>query len=191
MKTIRLFGELGKQFGEVHKFEVRSAAEAVRALAVNFPGFEKQLRAEGAAYQVLVDQSDIDETELAYPVSQEIQIIPVIHGAGGSPAGKIIIGAALIVGSMFVAGATFGGAATLSAFMYNAGVALVVSGVAQALTPVPKAPEPFERPDNKPSYFFSGPVNTTAQGQGVPIGYGRLLVGGAVISAGVVAEEFA
>ena len=39
------------------------------------------------------------------------------------------------------------------------------------------------------SYTFSGPVNTTAQGQPVPVGYGRLIVGGAVISAGITTEE--
>lgn len=44
-------------------------------------------------------------------------------------------------------------------------------------------------PDNKPSYAFGGPVNTTAQGNPVPIGYGQREIGGAVISAGIYTED--
>lgn len=191
MKTIRLFGELAKRFGSTHEFDVKTPAEAVRALCVNFAGFEKTLSADGAVYRVLVDKAEISEAELGYPLSRDIQIIPVIHGAGGSPAGKIIIGATLIVASVFVAGATFGGAAGLSTFMMSVGISLTMSGVGQMLTPVPKAPEPNERPENKPSYYFNGPVNSTMQGHPVPVGYGRLIVGGSVISAGIAAEEIA
>ncbi len=54
---------------------------------------------------------------------------------------------------------------------------------------MPKAQDPAEKPDNQPSYVFNGPVNTTAQGQPVPIGYGRLIVGGAVISAGISIDD--
>jgi predicted phage tail protein len=37
----------------------------------------------------------------------------------------------------------------------------------------------------------NGSVNTSAQGYPVPVGYGRMIVGSAVISAGIVAEELA
>ena len=57
--------------------------------------------------------------------------------------------------------------------------------------PTPKATEPSERPENKPSYSFNGAVNTTAQGHPVPVGYGRLIVGSAVISAGIDVDEIA
>ena len=43
---------------------------------------------------------------------------------------------------------------------------------------------------NTPSYLFNGAVNTTAQGHPVPIGYGRLIVGSAVISASIVTTEY-
>jgi predicted phage tail protein len=44
-------------------------------------------------------------------------------------------------------------------------------------------------PENKPSFLFDGPVNTIAQGHPVPVGYGEMYVGSAVISAGIVTEE--
>ena len=46
-----------------------------------------------------------------------------------------------------------------------------------------------EKPENTPSTYFDGAVNTTAQGHPVPIGYGKLIVGSAVISAGLTVEE--
>jgi len=39
------------------------------------------------------------------------------------------------------------------------------------------------------SYVFNGAVNTTAQGHPVPVGYGRMIVGSAVISAGIDVDE--
>lgn len=46
-----------------------------------------------------------------------------------------------------------------------------------------------ESPDNKPSYAFGGPVNSIAQGNPVPLGYGKRRIGGALISAGIHAED--
>jgi predicted phage tail protein len=34
-----------------------------------------------------------------------------------------------------------------------------------------------ERPENKPSFLFDGPVNTITQGHPVPVGYGKAFVG--------------
>lgn len=42
---------------------------------------------------------------------------------------------------------------------------------------------------NSASYNFSGAVNTTIQGSAVPVMYGRMFVGSAVIAAGIVAED--
>ena len=54
-------------------------------------------------------------------------------------------------------------------------------------------PEPTivdtEQVENKPSYLFDGAVNTTRQGNAVPVGYGRLRVGSQVISAGLTAQN--
>ncbi len=189
MKTVRLFGQLGKKFGRVHRFDVKSPAEAVRALCANFPQFASHVKSSdrrGYAYRVSVDRRDIDAAELNYPLSREIHISPILQGAGTST-GKIIAGGLLIAAGLAIN--LIPGAQPFGAAFIAIGVGFIVGGVAQALTPVPKAQDPAEKPDNQPSYVFNGPVNTTAQGQPVPIGYGRLIVGGAVISAGISIDD--
>ena len=66
---------------------------------------------------------------------------------------------------------------------------ILLGELGRSFAPTPKATEPSERPENKPSYSFNGAVNTTAQGHPVPVGYGRLIVGSAVISAGIDVDE--
>ena len=58
-------------------------------------------------------------------------------------------------------------------------VAVATGLIMQALF---KPPKPQEQKQTR-SYLFSGPVNTVAQGIPIPLGYGRLRVGSAVISA--------
>jgi predicted phage tail protein len=65
----------------------------------------------------------------------------------------------------------------------------VLGGVAQMLSPQQKGLSSKDSPDNGASYNFNGPVNTQAQGNPVPLLYGRMIVGSAVISAGIYAED--
>lgn len=194
MKTIILNGQLGKLFGRRHRLDVATAAEAVRALCANFPGFERHMiETKCLGYRVKLHDAPLqDPKELHHPVGgNTITITPVVSGAGRG-LGQILLGAALIAVS-FIPGlnvAVWAGASTtFAAIAFNVGFSLVLGGVAQMLSPAPKTGQPNERPDNKPSDIFNGPVNTTAQGQPVPVGYGRLIVGGAVISGGLSTEE--
>jgi predicted phage tail protein len=188
MRTIRLYGELGETYGRVHRFKVKSPAEALRALVANFPGFEKDMiesKSKGIGFRVKNGTRHLeDETEVHDPASGEIHITPVVFGAGGG-FGKILIGAALIAAAVFVPFL----APVVAQAALGVGLSLVLGGVSQLLSPQPKAQAPPERPENTPSYVFNGPVNTTAQGQAVPIGYGKLIVGGAVLSAGISTEQ--
>jgi len=89
----------------------------------------------------------------------------------------------------------FGPAGSLTATIGNSlirsiGSNLLFSGVSQALTSTPKQ-QSVEAPSNKPSYAFDGAVNTAAQGNPVPVCYGRLIVGSQVISAGLTVEQIA
>ena len=197
MKTIILLGELGRQFGRRHRLDVASAAEAVRALCANFADFARVLsssRERGVGYRVLADRAPaIDLGQLHHPVSQTIHIVPVISGAGGG-VGQILLGAAIIGAAFMTGGASLsatGALVTTAAgqIAVGIGVSLALGGIIQMLSPAPKAQTPTERPENKPSYIFDGPVNTTAQGHPVPVGYGRMIVGSSVISAGLYAEE--
>jgi predicted phage tail protein len=192
MKKIQLLGELGKKFGKSFSMDVRNPAEAVRALCTNFPEFRKHLidsEKRGVAYKVLVGKDLQSVEDLHNPAGkQTIKFVPVLQGAGGGVVGVIagvVLIAAAVVGNVFFPGNP------ISPYLISAGVAMIIGGVVQMLTPMPNlnADTSNNQPDNKPSYAFNGAVNTTAQGYPVPVGYGRMIVGSAVISAGIVAEE--
>jgi predicted phage tail protein len=189
MRTILLLGELGKHFGKKFEMDVKNPAEAVRALCANFPGFRTYVLESGKRnvfYKVLVGKQAQTPDELHNPCGKSvIKIVPVIGGAGGraNPI-TFIVAATLIAIAVFVPG-------PWSPYLMNAGIAMAIGGVVQMLTPLPKTPNQEDRPDNKPSYIFNGAVNTTAQGYPVPVGYGRMIVGSAVISAGITVDELA
>ena len=68
--------------------------------------------------------------------------------------------------------------------LMSLGISLVLGGVAQLLAPHPKTPK-----STQASYEFGGPVNTLAAGMPVPICYGNLIVGGAIVSGGVYTDQ--
>lgn len=188
MRVVRLNGELGKKYGRVHKLDIRTPAEAVRALCANYPDFYADLIAsseKGVAYKCIVDKEQIGEDMLNYPMSRSFSITPVVTGAG--KIGKIILGVALIVAGLTlkIPTLTVNGVALFSATtVVMLGVALTLGGIAQLLAPVPKN-EDGKKQDNG---IFDGPVNVTAQGAPIPIGYGRLIVGSVVASAGITVQ---
>lgn len=199
MKQIILYGHLAKKFGRHHRFDVRTPAEAMRALQVNFPGFREHVMAHNEpGYHVRVGKDYRNEEGLLYPADGVIKVIPAVAGASG--AGMVILGAALMVmtgGAAIAALSSFaigtgsaGVIGAVSAFtaasgmIGSLGLAMVLGGVSQMLFQPPKA-QSVERPENKPSYSFNGPVNTTVQGNPVPVCYGRLIVGSQVVSAGI------
>lgn len=193
LRTIRIYGRLAK-FLKRRKFEaeVSSAAEAVRFLLANFPQLEQHMADQH--YRVSVGSYDLTEQELGDPSGeQEIKIVPVVTGAG--TVGRIIAGVALVALSLlFAPGAALaGGLFTLGptavSIGVGIGVSLVLGGVAQLLTPVPRTVGLGSTSDTvkdpRKSYSFSGIQNTSRQGLPVPIVYGETLVGSVVISAGI------
>lgn len=191
LRTIRLYGKLGTRFGRVHRLAVLSPAEAVRALRVLLPGFERELmtgKDRGVAYAFLAGKRHLKTDQLHQPVGDDdIRIAPVIQGAKSGGVFSAILGAVVIAVS--AVGSYFAPGNPLSAYGYQFGAALILGGVAQMLSPQQKGLATKDSPDNGASYNFNGPVNTTAQGNPVPVLYGRMIVGSAVISAGIYAED--
>lgn len=200
LREIRLYGELGRRFGRVHRLAVASVGEAVRALTANFPGFEQAFIDHKPGFRVWSGPTRIgqpDDINLPSGGRDIIRIAPVTAGAGGNGIGAILLGVALIAAAFISGGATIAATGFLTGgitttFWGNValsiGAGLVIGGVSQMLAPQPKL-DAGSGDENKPSYAFNGAVNTTAQGHPVPIGYGRLIVGSAVISAGLTAED--
>jgi predicted phage tail protein len=70
-----------------------------------------------------------------------------------------------------------------------AGASMALGGVVQMLSPQAGGLRMRQGAENKPSYAFGGPVNTTAQGNPVGVLYGTREIGGAIISAGIYTED--
>lgn len=191
MMTILLYGVLGRQFGKIHRFAVRSPAEAIRALSVNFPGFRRAL-IDGGAYRVLRGGRaalGVDDLRAPQSARESLRIVPVVQGARGL--GQILLGAALFmaigpVGEFMAFNMEAGAVMTsfVTGGMKAIGVSLMLSGVSSMLFS-PVKTQSTERPENQPSYAFDGAVNTSTQGNPVPVCYGRAVVGSQVISAGL------
>ena len=185
LRKVVLYGAMGRQFGRVHHFDIGTPAEAIRALRGNFGAkFDRYLfRNRDSAFRVLLDDEPADAERLQQPVGKEtIRIVPLIYGAK-SAIGQVIIGAILIA-LVFVPGMQWA-----APYLIPMGVGLIMGGVSQMLFSPPTLDDSYEPVTNRPSFAFSGPVNTTAQGNCVAVGYGRLIVGSQVVSAGFFCED--
>lgn len=90
-----------------------------------------------------------------------------------------------VIGVVLIAAGIFFG----QPMLIQAGIALTAGGVIQMLSPQAKGLKTSAAPENQPSYAFGSAKNTTASGNPVPICYGRRRWGGAIISAGIYAED--
>lgn len=176
-------------------------------------------RAEkGIGYEVLIgDQGIKQEEELGYPapVRDDFTFIPMIEGGKSRGFGMFLIGAALFVASgglsavttaaKLTAGSagaipgqtalqTFSKYAATEFAQLNAmqtvgtmmGGALMAGGAAMMLAPTLES----DAGNEEQSYLFDGAINSVKQGTPVPILYGRMIVGGATISASVKSNQF-
>jgi predicted phage tail protein len=142
-------------------------------------------------YACFIGRRNLGEDELARPAGNEdIRIAPMPTGAKRGGLMQVVVGVALIVAS-FIPGlnAIAWGAMTLSGAMASMGMAMALGGLVQMLSPQQRALSAKDGPNNGASYNFNGPVNTTAQGNPVPLLYGELIVGSATISAGIYSED--
>lgn len=193
LTTIRLYGALGARFGRVHKFAVQTSAEAVKALCVNFDGFESYLmnaKKNGMVFAVFRGKRNIGvEDYQNLGGNNDIRIAPVMEGAKKAGVFQTILGAVMVVAGIAIATLSSGALATFGAGLAAGGVGMMAGGVYQMLSPQPKGLQGRDDPDNRPSYAFGGAVNTIAMGNPVPVLYGEREIGGAIISAGIVAED--
>ena len=208
LKKVKLYGKLGERFGKEWELDVNNVREATKAIAANRPDFYREFvssHERGIGYHVMIgDEYVKDYQGCEVPTGkQEIKIIPVIIGAKNKGLTMILLGALIITGigmyglAYAGAGGVMGAADAIALGMSQMGTmgslamkfagSLILSGIGAMLAPTPK---PIVRKDEPENYAFNGPVNTTQQGVPVPLCYGKLLVGGAVISAGIQAEDY-
>lgn len=186
LTTIKLSGSLAKKFGREHKrfLDTGTTTEAFSALKNTLQGFELFIKEQaklGLRYAIFRNGRNTGQDEFDLAGTREIRIVPVITGSKRAGILQTIIGAVLIVAS-FIPGLQM---------LMAPGVAMVAGGVVQMLSPQAKGLKGREAAENAPSYAFGGAVNTTAAGNPVGIGYGKRRIGGAIISAGIYAEDIA
>ena len=217
MKVVKVYGALRKRLGQCRfEFDVATPAQAIKALCVNFSGLEKWLidsEKDGVGYRVTVGKEHItdDLSPLVMPWSEKevFSITPVVAGAGRG-AGSILAGLGLVAlaivigpaaGGFMGLGAGLGGATGAGAAVSmglvggafasavgNLGLALVLGGIAQSISPQPE-PSSLDESVQLESFTFSNVVNTSKQGLPVPIAYGRVFAGSAVLSSSLDVDQ--
>jgi Phage-related protein, tail component len=200
MKVVKVYGKLRQWLGGQCRFEldVDTPAQALKALCVNFPGLDRWLidsEQDGLGYRVTVGRERItndhaDRLVLPWSDREVFSICPVIAGAGG-PVGRILAGVALVAFSLLLPGV---GAAIGGALMTKIGLiggSLILTGVAQLISPTQDLGSLTQGQEavRLESFTFSGIVNTSKQGLPVPIAYGRVFVGSAVVSPGLDTDQ--
>ena len=196
MKVVKVYGALRKRLGQCRfEFDVATPAQAIKALCVNFPGLEKWLidsEKDGVGYRVAVSKekaTEQDVSSLLMPFSDKevFSITPVVAGAGRGT-GQILAGVALVALTLVPGGLPIAG--TLATKIGLLGGSLILSGIATAISPQPDMGLERGREAAKlESFVFNNVVNTSKQGLPVPIAYGRLFVGSAVLSSGLDVDQ--
>ena len=182
LKTIKLYGVLGKKFGKEFHLAVESTREAVKALSVQVPGFEQFMltaHEQGLTFAIFQDDENISEDQIDFETGAKvIKIVPKVIGAGGNGILQTILGAVMIVV----------GVITQQYWAVGMGVGMMVGGIAQMM--MPKMDEGDQNQDgNRANKGFGGAVTTIAQGNPVPILYGQREVGGFIVNAGQFAVD--
>lgn len=182
LKTIKLYGVLGKKFGKEFHLAVESTREAVKALSVQVSGFEQFMltaHEQGLAFAVFQDDENISEDQIDFETGAKvIKIVPKVIGAGGNGILQTILGAVMVVV----------GVITQQYWAVGMGVGMMIGGIAQMLAPKVDT-EDQNQDGNRANKGFGGAVTTIAQGNPVPILYGQREVGGFIINAGQFAVD--
>ena len=209
MTKVYLYGELRNKFGHEFNFHIGSPREALLAIKANKRNFDleiKRLAANGVHYRVVVDEEIITSKEQLEitKIPKEVHIVPIVWGAGkngvliavgvlaivftaGAAAGALgpALAGAMTTTATTAAGATVTSLSVLGSTMMGLGISLALQGVMGLLFPPPKPDFNQEVQAGGKSYLFGNKPNNASQGQAVPVGYGRLKIGGSQISAGV------
>ena len=188
MVKVRFYGAL-KQFGEKFELDCQDTAEVLRALMTQIKGLRQAL--QNGFYKVRIGSQCIDsrylEKGLYYRLKEgmAVHITPVVKGAKRAGVFQAVLGVAL-VGAAILLGPVGGVIGKSAALMLGGmGASMMLGGVAQMLTKMPSMGGAGKEAEKKSSTSFNSLQNMAAQGQSVPLAYGRILVGSMIISQGV------
>jgi len=205
----KLYGELGKFIGsEEWELDVSSVQEGIQALnSITKNKFNDYFILNNklkAKYRVIINGRDFlceekelnesnwekfTESELVMKKNdlQTVDIVPLIESSSGVI--NAILGVLLIIVGAILA--FIPGAQGLGYGLIVAGLSLLANGIIALLSKPPTFNYNQSNSNSvSQSYLFNSPQNTVGEGGPVPVGYGTMLLGSNVISAGYLINEF-
>ena len=196
-RKLKVYGLLRKFCGQSYfNVVVNNPQQAINFLKANFPELEKHMANQ--MYKVRINGRDVDDMSLN--VNGDIQIIPVVIGAGriGRDIANFVIGAVIYYYTGGFASLGLGAAPQLGGFLGRKfisqtlqfiGGSLMFKGAAGLIGGADDYGGPTNFSDTDPnlraSYSFSGINNVATAGTPIPICYGEILTGSIIISSGV------
>lgn len=150
------------------------------------PGLRQKLN--DGWYQVRIAGEDVSEDTLStrlhepLPPGAVIHIVPRMEGAKSGGIFQVVLGAVAIAAAFWTGGASMAAWGALSTGLFTAGASMMLGGVAQMLTPQPKAPSMHSADNGKQNTYFSSLDNMVAQGNPLPVAYGEVMTGSRRIS---------
>lgn len=184
MTEIFIHGKLGRKFGRKFKFSVCRPKDAILAIETIHEGFSKEMiemAKNGQQYSMIINENSVISAEdfCGKKKISRIDIIPTIYGSGAVVA--LVVGVVALVGAYAASTAGF---ALLASVLVAVAFSAISYGIQSLLAKPPETNSPSlsaSTSATSKSFLFTNKENIKQQGNPVPIGYGRLRIGSAVI----------
>lgn len=196
MQTVYLNGGIEK-FGKRWEVQCRTLPDIFKLIGCQTPGFREYIleaAEKGVDFQIQRGKEFVDEDNFLLSLKEEDIVITEMPAGSKGGTGKVLaaiaIVAAIVMFPQVFAGTVTKTLGTQTVTVYSGlnaagmvaaslAVNLALSGVTELLSPGPET----DGAETNEAYLFDGPVNNVKQGLPVPVAYGELIVGGAVISS--------
>ena len=162
---------------EVIDFAVKTVRECVEAVSIQIPAFNKGPR---KLVQILGVQNEHDLLREDVDV---VHIMPAFVGGKRGGLVQILLGGLLIAASILLPGLGTIAGVSLNTILFNAGLAIALSGIASLFAPKPPSNVASTNPEG--SKYLGAQGNTVKIGTRIPLGYGRQKIYGHILSFNV------
>lgn len=183
IELVRVHGKLGEDYGKTHKVKHSNLLDAFAWIDKTNQGFAEAVR--DSSFNVLVNGKTISKEQIGNNFDGEVDLVPVIDGAGSDNGTTEMIAGIALIGLGFYLGGPAGGSAAASALaptVIGSGVGLFLAGTSIYFA------ENYENVDTE-SDFFNQITNRDSGGGPVPLVYGRTRTGGVRISTDISNER--
>ena len=178
-RNIYLKGRMGKLFGTHHRLNCKTVQEAMHAIDVVKGGLRQYLidcTENGVKFTVQKGEDFLSNQTAGIELGKDDIIITPVPSGKKDGIKELIIGIILII-----VGLSIGDPGTMSKgaqMLVTVGTQLALQGIVKLTADDP------EELDEGQNSLFQGPINNTKSGVPVPLCFGKMEVGGAVINFG-------